>query len=117
MLSYNPETQRLFVADMGSINDFGKSLGYKTNDELVSINGEEIDMSKVQEQMDNFKKNTKPGDKVEIVVSRIEKGKAKSKKLKAKALLVEKHKQYLIEFNDNATKEQIDLRNTWLGQK
>ena len=116
-LSYNPETQRLFVADMSNINAFGKSLGYKTNDELIAINGVEIDMSKVQEQMNDFKKNTKPGDKIEIQISRKEKGKVKRKKLKAKAVLVEKNKKYLIEFNEQATEEQIQLRNAWLGQK
>ena len=116
-LSFNPETQRLFVADMSNVNEFGKSLGYKTNDELISVNGVQIDMSKVEEQMDDFKKNTKAGDKVEIEVARKEKGKIKNKKLKAKAILVEKSKKYLIEFNEKATEEQIQLRNSWLGQK
>ena len=116
-LSYNPETQRLFVADMSNVNEFGKSLGYKTNDELIAVNGVSIDMDKVQEQMDDFKKNTKPGDKVEVEVARKEKGKVKNKKLKAKAILVEKNKKYLIEFSEKATEEQIQLRNAWLGQK
>ncbi len=117
LLSYNPETQRLFVADMGNVNEFGKSMGYKTNDELVAVNGVKIDISKVQEQLDDFKKNTKPGDKVEVVVSRKEKGKLKEKKMKSKAILVEKKKKYLIEFNDKATEKQLQLRNAWLGQK
>jgi predicted metalloprotease with PDZ domain len=116
-LSYNPETQHLFVADMSNINDFGQSLGYKTNDELISVNGVPIDMNKVEEQMNDFKKSTKPGDKVEVEVDRKEKGKVKRKKLKAKAVLVEKNKKYLIEFNEKATKEEINLRNAWLGQK
>ena len=117
LLSFNPETQRLFIADMGNINEFGKSLGYKTNDELISVNGVEINIDKVQEQMDDYKKNTKQGDKVEVVVARKVKGKMKTKKLKAKAILVEKTKKYLIEFNDDATQEQLQLRDAWLGQK
>jgi len=116
-LSYNPETKRLFVADVSNINEFGKSLGYKTNDELISVNVVKIEVDKAQEQMDEFKKNTKPGDKVEVIVARKEKGKMKTKKLKGKAILVEKAKKYLIEFNDNATKEQLLIRNAWLGQK
>lgn len=115
-LSFNPETQRIFVADMSNINEFGKSLGYKTNDELISINGIEIDVSIVQNQMNDFKKNTKEGDKVEIVVARKEKGKVRNKKLKTKAILVEKSKKYLVEFNDEATEQQLKIRNAWLGQ-
>ena len=56
-------------------------------------------------------------DKVEVEVARKEKGKVKNKKLKAKAILVEKNKKYLIEFSEKATEEQIQLRNAWLGQK
>ena len=116
MLSFNPETQRLFVADMGNADEFGKALGYKTNDEIVSINGQEIDMGDVQNQMANFRKTTKPGDKVEIVVARREGDVFKEKKLKEKAILVEKKKKFLIEFDENASAEQLKIRKAWLGQ-
>ena len=116
LLSFNPETQRLFVADMGSADEFGKALGYKTNDEIVSVNGVVIDMDSVEEQLVNYRKNTLPGDKVEVVVARKDKGKFINKKLKSKAVLVEKKKTFLIEFNPDATPEQLELRKAWLGQ-
>ncbi|PCI96435.1 MAG: peptidase M61 [Flavobacteriales bacterium] len=116
-LDLNPETNRLYIADMSNMNEFGKALGYKINDEFVAINGVEINMDSVQEQMNNFKKNTKNGDKVEIIVARTQKGKTKNKKLKAKAITIEKNKKYLIELNENITKEQLELRNAWLGQE
>jgi len=116
LLSFNPETQRLFVADMGNADEFGKKLGYKTNDEIISVNGVKVDMETVQEQLNNYRKNTKPGDKVEVVVARKEKGKFVTKKLKGKAILVEKKKKFLIEFNSEATPEQLELRKAWLGQ-
>jgi len=115
-LSFNPETQRLFVADLGNVNEFGKALSYKTNDEIIAINGVMVDMDKVHEQIEDFKTNTKPGDKVIVKIARKEKGKIKTKKLKAKAVLVEQRKRFLIEFNNNATKEQLQLREAWLGQ-
>jgi predicted metalloprotease with PDZ domain len=117
ILNFNPETQRLYVADTGNMNEFGTLLGYKNNDELVALNGIELKMDNVQEQIANFKKNTKEGDKVEVVVARKEKESFKNKKLKAKAILVETNKKYLIEFNDNATEQQLKLRNAWLGQQ
>lgn len=116
-LGFNPQTKRLFVADMSNINEFGVMLRYKMNDELVSINGVEVSMDKVQEQMDNFKKNTEVGDKIEVVVARIRNGKVKNKKLKAKAITLENTKKFLIQFNESATEDQIHLRNAWLGQK
>ncbi len=116
-LGFNPETQHLFVAGLSSVNDFGKTLGYKVNDEIIALNGVEIKMENVQEQLDAYKSNTKVGDKVEVTVARKEKGKVKNKKLKAKAVAVEKKKKFLIEFNANATEKQIELRNSWLGQQ
>ena len=116
LLSFNPETQRLFIADMGNADEFGKSLGYKTNDEIISVNGVKVDMETVQEQLNNYRKNTKPGDKVEVVVARKVKGEYVTKKLKGKAILVEKKKKFLIEFNPEATPEQLELRKAWLGQ-
>jgi predicted metalloprotease with PDZ domain len=116
LLSFNPETQRLTVADVGNMDDFGKALAYKTNDELISLNGIEIDMNKVETQLSEFKKKTKEGDKVEIVVARKEKGVMKNKRLKAKAIYVEKRKKFYIEFNDKATEQQLHLRKSWLGQ-
>ena len=116
-LGFNRETNNLVVADVSNMNAFGKSLGYKVNDELISLNGEKVDVNKMQEQLDNFKNTTKVGDKVEIIVARNVKGKTKEKKLKAKAVTVENTKKFLIEFNKDATKEQLALRNAWLNQK
>ena len=98
------------------MNEFGKTLGYKTNDEIVSINGVEVSMGNAKEVMDNYKKNTNSGDKVEVVVARKSGGEYKNKKLKAKAVVVENKKKYLIKFDDNATAEQLALRKAWLGQ-
>jgi predicted metalloprotease with PDZ domain len=115
LLSFNPETQRLYVSDTGSLDEFGKALGYKTNDELVSINGIELNVDKIQLQINEFKKGVKEGEKVEIVVARKEKDTMKNVKLKAKAIFIEKRKKYFIEFDDNATEKQLQLRKSWLG--
>lgn len=116
-LSYNPESKRLFVAGISDMDEFGKSMGFQVNDEIVSVNGELMDVNKFQQQLDNYKDNIKKGDKVEVVVARKSKGKWKDRTLKGKAMLVEKHKNYLIEFDKNATEKQIQIRNAWLGQK
>jgi predicted metalloprotease with PDZ domain len=115
-LGYNPETKHLFVADMTNLNEFGKKLGYKVNDQIIAINGVELQAEKAQQQFEDYKNNTQVGDKVVVTILRKAKSKMKNKKLKAKAITIEKNKKFLIEFNDKATEEQLMLRNAWLGQ-
>ena len=116
-LSFNPETGRLFIMDTGSMNEFGKKMGYQNNDEIVSLNGVEITMTNAQDEITKFKKETKVGDKIEVVVARKNKGAYKNKKLKGKAITVSKTKKYIVELDENATEKQLALRNSWLGQK
>ncbi len=115
-LGFNPETEHLFVTDLTNMNAFGKSLGYKVNDEIIALNGVEIDMENVQQQLDDYKSKTQVGDKVEVTVARKAKGKTKNKKLKAKAIAIEKSKKFLIKFNEEASENQLNLRKAWLGQ-
>ncbi len=116
MLGYNPETQRLMVADAGSMNAFGEALGYKNNDELVSINGIVIDPENAQKQFAQFKEKTKEGDKVEVEVARNMGGTFKTKKLKAKAILVDKKMKYMLKLDPKATEKELHTRKSWLGQ-
>jgi len=115
-LTFNPETGRLYIMDTGSMNEFGKAMGYKNNDEIVSLNGVEINVANAQEEINKFKEETKVGSKVEIIVARKVKGVFKNKKLKGKAMSIEKTKKYLIKFNQNATEKELQLRKAWLGQ-
>jgi predicted metalloprotease with PDZ domain len=116
-LGYNPETKHLFVADLTNINKFGKKIGYQVNDEIIALNGVDVDVETMKQQLDDFKNNTEVGDKVELTIARKVKGKMKNKKLKAKAITADRTKKFLIEFNENATEEQLKLRRSWLGQE
>lgn len=116
-MSYNQETDRIYVVDTGNMDEFGKSLGYKNNDNIISFNGTEITPDNVKEEMARLKKTLKEGDKVEVVVQREEKGKVKNVTLKAKAISVEKSKKYFIEFDLSATPDQLALQKAWLNSK
>lgn len=115
-LDANPETNRLIIMNTEEMNDFGYKLGYKKNDEIISINGIDIKLDNTQKVIDKFKKTTNPGDKVEVVVVRKIDGTFKTKKLKGKAVEIEKTQDFLLEFNKNSSKEQLQLRNAWLRQ-
>lgn len=114
-MSYNQDTDKIYVVDTGNMDDFGKTLGYKVNDNIISINGTEITPDNVQSEMLRLKKELNEGDKIEVVVRREVKGKARNVALKAKAMKVEKTKKYLLEFNQNASTEQLTLQKSWLN--
>lgn len=116
-MGYNQEADKIYVVDTGNMDEFGKSLGYKNNDNIISINGTEITPDNLKDETNRLKKTLKDGDKVEVVVQREEKGKVKNVTLKAKAISVEKSKKYFIEFNPTATPEQLDLQKAWLNSK
>lgn len=115
-LGFNPESSRLYIDNINEMNSFGKALGYKRGDEIVSINGTELTMSNIQSEIDNFKKNTIDGEKVRIVVARKSKGKYKNKTLKAKARSIEKEQKFFLAFNKNASDKQLRLQKAWLNQ-
>lgn len=116
-MSYNEEIDKIYVVDTGNMDEFGKSLGYKNNDIINSINGVEITADNVKTELARLKNTLKEGDKIEVVVGREVKGKSKNVTLKSKAMLVEKTKKYFIEFNPSATPEQLTLQKAWLNTK
>ena len=116
-MGYNSESNRIFIVDAGNMDAFGKSLGFKNNDELISINGTEINPSGVNATFSTIKKSLKEGDKVAVVVAREDKGVKKNITLKSKAMIIEKKKDYYLEFNASATPEQLQLQKSWLNTK
>ena len=116
-LSYNQETEKIYVVDTGNLDEFGKSLGYNNNDNIISINKVAITVDNVQDEFFKLKTTLKAGDKVEVVVEREVKGKLKNVTLKSKAILIEKSKKYSIEFNKEITPEQLLLQKYWLNTK
>lgn len=119
-LNYNPTTKRIFVQDVGTVNEFGEDLGFEKGDEFVSFNGQEVTLAAVStpdNMFTQFMENVKEGDKVVYVVARPKKaGKFKNKKLKAKAVKVPAKDKYVLEANEEATAEQLKLRKAWINQ-
>lgn len=116
LLGFNQETNRLYVMDISEMNEYGKKLGFKINDELTAINGQLLTPENFEEVINNYKINTKEGDKITITVDRLMKGKKTSKTLKAKAIKSEKVEPFLLKINSLATPQQISLREAWLGK-
>ena len=114
-LGFDRQTKRLVVTDIADMNDFGKAMGYRKNDEIVSINGVEITQANTQEYFKNFQNSTKSGeDFIVKVMRKDDKGDDRIVELKGVMVKSPVVKFNVVEFSAAATPEQITLRNYWL---
>ncbi|MGZ8511599.1 MAG: M61 family metallopeptidase, partial [Chitinophagaceae bacterium] len=108
---------RIVVNDTKNMDDFGKKMGYRDKDELVSLNGETLAISNASALIQKFYTNAKEGDITTIVVKRtMANGQTELVSLTAPALKVEKPKLHQLKFDPTASPEQLLLRKTWLNK-
>lgn len=108
---------RIVVNDINKMNDFGKQMGYKLNDELVSLNGENLTLGNAGNLIQKFFTNTKEGDPVKIVVRRGDAGsQPQLVNLTAPAIMVDNPKLHQLKFDEQATPEQVKLRGAWVNE-
>lgn len=117
-VGFNPTTNRLVVASTEKLDAFGKKLGFKEGDELLSFNNRKLTLENIREIFADYFTNAKAKDKLTVEVLRKEKnGKETTKVLKAKVKPVEVMETDIIEVNKNATDKQVAARRAWLGIK
>ena len=113
---FREDEKRITILSLVGSNAFAKEMGYKEGDQFISINGESLTTGDPNATIDNWKANTKPGDKVVIVVEREVKGKIKQIKLKGKAMQIDVEIPGQLTISSTATAEQIALRKAWVNQ-
>jgi predicted metalloprotease with PDZ domain len=114
-MSFNNETKRPMVADVSGMNSFGKSMGYQKNDEIISINGIDMNPSTAPKFFRNFQNTAKAGESLVVIVKRKdENGEEKTVELKGVMTRVPVIKYNALNFSDKASVEQLTLRNYWL---
>ncbi len=117
-VGFNPSTNRLVVASTEKLDAFGKKLGFKEGDELLSFNNRKLTLENIREIFADYFTNAKAKDKLTVEVLRKEKnGKEVTKVLKAKIKPVEVMETDILEVNKNATDKQVAARRAWLGIK
>lgn len=111
-------TKRLEITNTLNLNDFGKKLGFKDGDQLVSLDGMELTFENAQEVFPKFQTETPDGKKVKVVVARKNKeGMYKNVTLKAKAMLTETKERNVVQKNANPSQQQLKLRTDWLDTR
>lgn len=115
-LSIDKSSGRFVVADVSDLNKTGKELGYKTGDQLVSINKINVTLESLEEfYSGNNPYGFKEGKKMKVLVARKDtNGKEKKFKLSAKAIKIEYEQRHRLELMENPTERQLLIRNSWL---
>jgi len=116
-LNYNETTERLYVASTNDMDDFGKVLGLKTNDELYKLNGVELKIDKIKDIITDYYEKVKEGDKVTLEVYRPKgkKGKYKVKTLTAVAKKVKTVRKNQLSLKQQISEKQKQTLRAWVG--
>jgi len=97
------------------MNSLGKRLNYQVNDEIISINGENITGANGTHFFQNFGNTSKPGDALIIKVTRKDvKDVADTLELKSVMTKFPKIKFDVLELAGNSGREQLSIRDAWL---
>jgi predicted metalloprotease with PDZ domain len=112
--SYNPKTSRLYVKDTAGMNEVGVELGYQIKDELISINGMDINISNMKAVLANFGNGSVSGSPLIIQVTRNINGIDSLIELKARMVKVPGIKHNVLSFLPNPSSQQSALRKAWL---
>ena len=114
-LIFGNKTKGIIISDVSGMNAFGKAMGYHKNDEIISINGLEMNHPNAQKFFRNFQATSKAGENLVVVVKRKdENGAEKIVELKQAMIKIPVLKYNVLRFSATATAEQVKLRNDWL---
>ena len=108
-LGYNPDSKRIYVADIGNVNAFGKKLGYQVGDQFLSINGEMMPESGFHQYFQNITNTMKEGQQLNILVERD----GEQIPLTATIEKVKLTKPAELKIIENPTEEQLSFRKIW----
>ena len=115
-VGYNPKTNHLVVVNISKLDDFGKKLKFKEEDEIITFNNRKLTLDNMKDVLGGFIQTAKTGDKLVIEILRKDKnGNEVIKSLKAKVKPVKVIETDVIEINEKATEQQLLARKTWLG--
>lgn len=117
-MGFSTTTNRAVLFEAGSMDAFGKKMGFKDADEIVTFNKKSFTMDSYREILLSYLENSKEGDKLEVLVIRKnKKGKEKSKLLKGKVKKVQVTTLNSILPEENISRKQALARRGWLGLK
>jgi len=112
MIGVNQENGTLYMANENAFNDFTRALGFKEGDEIKQINGNDFPPlgPEIGPYLVARRAELIVGDSFSYTVLRDE----EEVILEATVIEIEKSRLHQVSFNENASDEQMKLRNAWL---
>lgn len=113
-MGFNVSTFRLKINKLGDPdNEFVNKLGLKEGDELVSVNGMEINFMNAMNIFGSAKKQAKAGDKIDLVVARMDGDKYENVKLSSVVSKTRTNYEFDVTETENKTDSQKSLFSAW----
>ncbi len=115
-LGFNSETQRLFVNNTYSLNEFGRALGYQVGDEIYKVGGKVVPSTGINDFIQSIMSKMKEDQLFEIEVYR--KNAAGEPELLTLSAVTKKVKSMsapTLTLMEHPTTQQLKLREAWLG--
>jgi predicted metalloprotease with PDZ domain len=117
-VGFNEETRRFVINNTYGMNEMGRALGYQNGDEVITLNGQSIPLENTNQFFQEIMNNLVEGEDLEVKVSRTnDQGVDQEKLLTAKIRKVTRMGSAKLSIDENATKEMLTLRESWLGVK
>jgi predicted metalloprotease with PDZ domain len=117
-IGLNTANNHLIALNTAQMDDFGKSMGYMENDEILKFNGKKLTLENAQIVLSEYMQHVKEGDNLKVVVLRKKSENAKAKKLKlhSKVFAVIPARRSNLVLTANPSSKQFQTRNSWIGQ-
>ncbi|MEO6404317.1 MAG: peptidase M61, partial [Ferruginibacter sp.] len=110
--TYTPEG-KVIIGDMSRINSFGKNMGYKENDQVVSIQGINVNQQNLFPVVGQVRSKLKTGDRLTVVVMR--EGNSSPIELSAEVIPNVTILKNVVELMPEISESQARIRNAWLS--
>lgn len=106
------------ISNIANMNDFGRSMGYKINDVILSINSKAVTADNIDEVLVDLYKTAHLGDLLKVeVLRKDDAGVAQKLTLSAPMMKVARKLTNVLRFNPKASAEQMALQHSWLDKK
>ncbi|WP_158021870.1 M61 family metallopeptidase [Flammeovirga pacifica] len=106
------DQEELFIEDISDMDVFGLKMGFQVGDVLLKYNDTDLTVENITDILDSVINSPKKNTKIKVTVRR----QGKIVKLKTKTIINHQIEENIFELNDNCSKEELRLRELWLGK-
>lgn len=107
---------RMAISDETKLDDFGKAMGFKNGDVIMTWNGTDFINAGIQEARGAFMQAKEGSDITVAVLRSNERGEKSEVFLKGKVMTKDRESKHGVSLMTNATAEQLAMRKAWINK-